>query len=153
MFETLIEMLDFNSLPAVLFPIPWQVMVTMGIITVIVYAIGVVWYGFIFRNRWMKLAGKPVNEKTNVPAMVVQLLSAVALVFFVLCLILLSAGRHSFVFIIIVLFVSQAVGMLAHHMFHGGSNRQSLKLWMIHTGHYLITLAVTSAALFIYFDA
>ena len=82
--------------------------------------------------------------------MVAQLLGAVVLVFFVLCLMLLSGGLHSFVFIIIILFVSQAVGMLAHHMFHGGSNRQSLKLWMIHTGYYLIAVVVTSAA-FLYF--
>lgn len=112
---------------------------------VVVYFFGWLWYGMLFREKYMQLIENK-DEKTNWLAMLFQFLGLLVLA----CLIdvlghLVTVANYSAVIFFIgvdALIGVTALLLLAGFLFQHGTSRKALHLWLIAGGYEVIAIMV-----------
>ncbi len=130
------EPIVFSAVSDALATLPWMPVIVAAVTA---FVIGMVWYGFLFRKHWMRLAGKPADEKTNISALIVQFAALIIFSCFVGLISLFSATP---VLLLAVFSMAFVASVLAGEMFAGTDNCRAMKLWAIHAGYYTISFTV-----------
>ena len=117
--------------------LPWLAIV---IATALVYLIGCLWYGALFRKQYMRLIQNK-NKDTNWTAMVVQLLGTFTLVSLV--------GVFSLFEAIFLLGLDALTGAilfvgLAGSLFQRGNTRDAVQYWIITAGYEVVTVLIAA---------
>ena len=123
--------------------LPWLAIV---IATALVYLVGWLWYGALFRKQYMRLIQNKA-EGTNWTAMLMQLLGTFALVSLVGVFSLFEAmfllGLDALTGVILFL-------ALAGSLYQRGNTRDAVRFWVITAG-YEIAAVLIAALVMIYF--
>ena len=122
-------MIDINEVLTVLGDLPW---IRMIIGAIIAFALSFVWYGYIFRDKYISLTGKSKNEKVNTIALTVQLLSILKLSF-LLGVFSFIESPYSFL-MMLSLIALILLATLSGFLFQHGNNKKTLQLWGIVAG-------------------
>lgn len=109
--------------------------------TVAGYAVGIIWYGFLFRKQLIRLTDRQKGEKVSKQTMFVGLLASFALAYFITFLMMLDDVVMSW--IILGSFVDVLLlGILASTMLEGRNDMRAFKMWFIHIGYYLVKISI-----------
>ena len=129
-----------NDIFSTLGDLPWLHVVVSA---VIVFLVGWVWYGVLFRDRYMKLMGKREDEKDNWLAMGVQLLGLLSLAILIGIFSLAEAPLSlvSMLGLVAVVLLMSLAGFL----FQYGNNKKALHVWGIISGYEVVCILIITA--------